>query len=77
MMLTDLGMELMKKDLSIVKGDVRKIEDVTEVLKIAGKTVDLVISGVGTWMPPVLEYQRMLTQFQEANPYLNSVSGRR
>ena len=53
-MLTDRGMELMRKDLSIVKGDVRKVEDVTEALKIAGKNIEFVISGVGAWWPPVI-----------------------
>ena len=47
-MLNDRNMGLMKKDLSIVKGNVRNIEDVIEVLETAGKSIDLVISGVGT-----------------------------
>ena len=53
-MLTDRDMGLMKKDLSIVKGNVRNVEDVLEVLQTAGKSIDLVISGVGIWRPPVL-----------------------
>ena len=57
-MLNDRNMGLMKKDLSIVKGNVRNIEDVIKVLETAGKSIDLVISGVGTCGPPVLLARR-------------------